>query len=685
MEIDEFRAELLDSVKASAFANMEFDRMEYLTTVVNDLMEFDECPDCIPCYYEGIGRRNKKVEIHGYYFDETDGTFYSFYSDYDGGISPSAITKTELITIFNKVKAFIEESAEGNIQTNTDESNLGYELSLFIEENIQDIERFKVLVITDKPKSERIKAIDTPEIVGKQSSITLWDIVNYHELKISKLGYDETVINISDFHSNPIPCLPLFNNGDEYQSYLCSVPGAFLAKIYGKYGNRLLEANVRSFLTTRGKVNKMIRDTILKEPEKFFAFNNGITITASDIGIKFYDDRAEIESLTSMQIVNGGQTTASLYFTKTKDKTSLEGIEVPMKIIVLPPMKAEELIPMISRSSNTQNKVSEADFFSNHEFHRVIERLSRNTRAPAVQGMQYSTGWFYERARGQYQQEIMSRTPSEKEKFKLQNPKKQFFTKTDLAKFVNSYEQLPHTVSKGAQANFLKFAEKISTEWEHSNKRFDENYFKDCVSLGILFRQTERIVSNQDWYTGAYRANIVTYSIAKLSYMLEKDGKALNLNKIWTEQTIPPELERQIGDIAKIVHQVITVDSLGQNVTQYCKKAECWERVKNSRLSLNEDIHFCTVRESQDAAQFRQRRQTLKPKGDVNLIEVVNLGEDYWREIYAWGVENGYMGKKDQEIMRTAMNLQRKRPSERQAKYILEIRQRLIEEGYGVR
>lgn len=556
---------------------------------------------------------------------------------------------------------------------------------MFIEENILDIERIKVLIITDRPKSERIKTIDTSEIEGKQSSIILWDIINYHELKVSKLGYDDTIINVTDFQTANIPCLPINNNGEEYQSYLSSVPGDFLAKIYGKYGNRLLEANVRSFLTTRGKVNKMIRDTIMKEPEKFFAFNNGITVTASDIRLNHIDGKTEIESITSMQIVNGGQTTASLYFTKAKDKTSLEGIDVPMKIIVLPSKMAEDLIPRISRSSNTQNKVSEADFFSNHEFHRVIERLSRNTRAPATGGEQYSTRWFYERARGQYQQEMMSRTQSEKEKFKLQNPKKQFLTKTDLAKFVNSYEQMPHIVSKGAQANFLKFAESISVEWEHSSKRFDETYFKNAVSLGILFRKTEQIVSNQDWYTGAYRANIVTYAISKLSSMLEREGKALNLNKIWMEQSISAELESQIADIAKVVHYVITVASAGQNVTQFCKKAECWERVKNSRAVPNNDIGLYTIRESENVVDLRQKRQTLKPRGDVCLMEVVNLGESYWRDIYEWGVENGYMTSKDREIMRTAMNLQRKRPSERQAKYILDLRLRLIDEGYGIR
>lgn len=684
MEVEEFRSELLDSVKASAHANMDYDRMEYLATVARDLMEFDESPDFIPCYFEGIGKRNKKAEIHGYYLDETDGTFYSYYCDYDGSSNPPNIIKTELMNIYNKVKTFIEDSIDGIIQNNVDESDPGYQLADFIEANVDDIERFKFIIVTDKPKSERIKSIDTEDICGKQSILALWDIINYHEIKISKMGYDETIINILDYHSEPIPCLALSTGAEEYQSYLCSVPGGFLARIYGKYGNRLLEANVRSFLTTRGKVNKGIRDTIMKEPEKFFAFNNGITVTASDISISCSHGKTSIETITSMQIVNGGQTTASLYFTKSKDKIELDDVEVPMKIIVLPPRMAEELIPRISRSSNTQNKVSEADFFSNHEYHRVLERLSRNTRAPAAIGMQYSTRWFYERARGQYQQEMMSRTPSERDKFKLQNPKKQFFTKTDLAKFVNSYEKEPHIVSRGAQANFLKFAEKISIEWEHNNARFNEQYFKDCVALAILFRQTEKIVSNQEWYTGAYRANVVTYSIAKLSYMLEKDGKTLDLNKIWTEQGISASLEIQIADIAKIVHYVITVDSAGQNVTQFCKKAECWERVMNARAFLNEDIRSCVVRETEEMTHLRQKRQTLKPKGDVHLIEVVNLGEQYWREIYAWGVENGYLNSKDRDIMRTAMNLQRKRPSEKQAKYILDLRRHLIDEGYGI-
>ena len=132
----------------------------------------------------------------------------------------------------------------------------------------------------------------------------------------------------------------------------------------------------------------------------------------------------------------------------------LDKIHVQMKLSVVTVEEAESLegmIEKIARYSNSQNKVSDADFFSNHPYHQAMERLSRRIPAPAVLGAQYHTRWFYERARGQYQNAQLHLTPAKKREFLRENPRAQMLSKTDVAKFENSWMGKPHIVSQGAQ------------------------------------------------------------------------------------------------------------------------------------------------------------------------------------------------------------------------------------------
>ncbi|MDE5586880.1 MAG: AIPR family protein, partial [Bacilli bacterium] len=330
----------------------------------------------------------------------------------------------------------------------------------------------------------------------------------------SSLGKESIEIDFSNLTKNGLSCVKATDN-EEYSSYLAIISGEVLANLYLEYGSRLLEGNVRSFLSVKGKVNKGIRNTILNEPEMFFAYNNGIAATATEIELVNNDNGIYIKRLKDLQIINGGQTTASIANAKIQDKVDLHDVYVPMKLSIVDNEKAKEMIPIISRCANSQNKVDEADFFSNHPYHVRLEEYSRKIYAPSVNGNQYQTIWFYERARGQYVQEQMKLSTAEKKKFQLKNPKNQLLKKVDVAKYINTYECGPYIVSRGAQANMRYFAERISKAWEKNNTIYNEYYFKKVIALAILFKSTEQLVTNQQWYKEikAYRANIVTYSI----------------------------------------------------------------------------------------------------------------------------------------------------------------------------
>jgi hypothetical protein len=339
-----------------------------------------------------------------------------------------------------------------------------------------------------------------------------------------------------------------------------------------------------------------------------------------------------------LQIVNGGQTTASLTTAKRKDEAELKDIYVQMKLSVIGPDRADELIPQISRSANSQNKVNDADFFSNHPFHVRIETHSRRLWAPAFAGAQHETHWFYERARGQFLNEQVRMSPAEKRRFLQQNPRDQLITKTDLAKYEKAWREIPHIISLGAQKNFRYFAEYIDELWKASDSDFNEEHFRNIVARAIIWKYTERMVSRQSWYQGGYRANVVAYTIAKLALLIRTAAKdkVLDFRTIWNQQRISQAMERQLEQIAEAVfNTIVAEDRPVDNVTERCKKKLCWERVECLKIALFPTFNADLVDRTELLAAKKDakncKRQTLElPSRQKSFSLVPSIGNNLY-------------------------------------------------------
>jgi AIPR protein len=280
-----------------------------------------------------------------------------------------------------------------------------------------------------------------------------------------------------------------------------------------------------------------------------------------------------IAGIRDFQIVNGGQTTASLYQAFRKDKADVSGIYVQTKLTVVDRDRMDEIVPLISRYANNQNKVSEADFSANDPFHIRIEELSRTIWAPIADDTQRQTRWFYERARGQYvDAKNRESTPAKQKAFANNHPTTQKFTKTDLAKFEYTWQQLPHIVSLGAQKNFAKFTVELA---ESGYPELDKTYFTHLIAKAILFKSAEKIIHNEKF--GGYRANIVTYTLAYLSYKIQQD---IDLDEIWKNQSLSHSIQQSIQLISREIHQVIVNPPEGRNITEWCKKESCWKAIQ---------------------------------------------------------------------------------------------------------
>jgi hypothetical protein len=434
-----------------------------------------------------------------------------------------------------------------------EESTPAFDMILAISEAFPDIRKTRIIVITDgfAVIKERAKL----SWYKREVLTEVWDVRRLFQLSTSGKPQESIDIDFLKEFGEAIPCLasPVFD--PDYQAHLAILPGAVLAEIYEKYGGRLLERNVRAFLQARGKVNSGIRKTILDEPERFLAYNNGISATAS--GIDFVDlpnGGTGISVVRDLQIVNGGQTTASIHHVAKRDRerarVDLSKLYVQAKLTIVPASKLDEIVPLISRYANSQNKVNEADFEANSPFHVAIENYSRRVWAPARAGEPRMTHWFYERARGQYADSLgRELTPGKKRDFKLTNPLAQKFTKTDLARFVNCWNQLPHIASQGAEKNFRYFTMEMAKDRQAQATQKD---FQEVVAMAILYRQTEKIITQKAY--GGYRANTVAYTISLLSKLLESK---LDLEKIWIDQTIDSDLAQFLGELSVFVREVL--------------------------------------------------------------------------------------------------------------------------------
>jgi hypothetical protein len=685
VNLDEFRQFLLNETGAWAESDRNFTHSSFVDVAVGYLEEAGEVSDFEPCYYRGVGLRRRSLAIDGYAFDDADGSLRLFLADPALEEPAPTLTQSEARSLFGRLRAVVEEAIEGRLVADLDPSTPIFGFATELIRRLPEVSRIRSYVLTAARLSTRSADWPDGELAGIAVESHIWDITRFHRLHASRSGRDELIVDFGGLVRGGLPCIEAGNASEDYSAYLCVVPATTLADIYDYYGSRLLEGNVRSFLTTKGRVNKGIRNTVLNEAPMFFAYNNGIAATASSITIEETDRGSRLLTATDLQIVNGGQTTASLASARRQDKATLDGVFVPMKLSVVTPERSGEIIPLISRYANSQNRVSDADFFSNHEYHRRLEQISRRLWAPAKPGAQYETHWFYERARGQYVNEMAALSPSERRRYQQLNPRDQVVTKTDLAKAENSWRQLPHVVSRGAQKNFLDFASFVTARWDTNPSVFHEDYFRSVVARILMFRSTERLVSAQPWYSGGYRANVVTYTIAKLAEIVARQaiGQELDFRRIWQRQGLTPSLLVQLELIAHAMHLVITDPPAGvQNVTEWSKREACWERARTvdidllpetaSELSLAE-----VVRDVERVARSQQRQDI----GISAQTAVVELGHDYWANLRTWADERLLLPAEDEYLVRMAAGLAEGFPTDRQSKRLLQLKTRLELEG----
>ncbi|MBV9119999.1 MAG: AIPR family protein, partial [Chloroflexi bacterium] len=575
-------------------------------------------PDAELCAETLTGHRGRKLEIDAWSTDDADGSLHLFVAIWDGGAKyPSSITLTDAREQgFNRLLGVFGQSRDGWLTNNIEESRPLWALARRIQ-TMPLPTAVRVHVLTDRPISERLREIageQTPEKVP--ITFQIWDVTRLKRIHEALSVRDDLVVDFSHLDGGGLPVLPASVGSGEYDGYLAVIPGEILAEIYIQHGSRLLEGNVRTFLGRSGKVNKGIAATVAQDPSKFFAYNNGIAATASEVTtISGVNGSLILTSASDLQIVNGAQTTASLASAAREKILPARTVFVPMKLSVVAPAVASDLIPFISRFANSQNGVRPSDFFANHPFHRRIEEVSRRILAPAVAGSQVQSHWYYERARGQHLNDQVGLSSAKRNQFLLINPRRQVITKTDLAKVECCFNLEPDVASKGAEKAFVAFAERISKEWIDESHRatYGDEWFKSAVARVILFRAAEAGISKAAWYEGGYRAQIVAYSCAKLAKLaLDQDGSGgLDYIRVWAQQSAGDALERQIAKVSEAMARVLQNPPLaGQNISEWAKQQACRRNALEEQAEVVRGFDEWVISSEDKRASKRERRAT---------------------------------------------------------------------------
>ncbi|MCG9627237.1 AIPR family protein [Vibrio mediterranei] len=582
---------LAQEIKIGSISEQDLENTQFFNIYAELAAENGDTPDLeyCPILYQG----SSKYKIDGYAFDLLDGggsesgDLYLAVCDYYQDDKPPVVNAKHITRALDFAERFINKALSNEHLSLLEEEDPEYQLCMLIQQYHSRIKRIRVVVLTNGHLKTRKNVFETREVGNYILHVNVIDLERY--IKISSMGNEPVEIDFANDFGGGIRFLMSSSNVNKYSSYLFAIRGEILADIFAAYGNRLLEQNVRTYLQARTNVNKGILKTIAEEPEMFLAYNNGITATASSVEKSALNDEQIITKISNLQIVNGGQTTASLLHARDSLGKDLSDVYVQVKLSVIDESRLQEVVPKISEYANTQNKVSLADLASNSPAQVKIQRLSQEVIPPQKAGHLHIVKWFYERSRGQYKNLFAYKTRKDKDKLEREYPKKQLIVKTDLAKYELAFDGKPHIVSLGAQKCFLSYTNVLKNLAAKDGSELNEIWYKRAIAKALLFKDLDSKILQSSWYKKdrGYKAQIVAYTIAACADGFRRNAMQMNLDIIWERQEVPAPLSEWMQNQAYKVASILkSPPPHVRNISEFAKKLACWEEAIAGKVGI---------------------------------------------------------------------------------------------------
>jgi hypothetical protein len=658
-ELESFRSDLYLEIGLESHVSGLFTEESFFNVVADKLSSAGVVDNA---QYSNYKNSKLGIRVDGYSWNELERTFNFIISDVGSSdFEIETLTNTEVQKLFKRLEKFIDYACKNKI-SDEDMDTAVAEVASLLDEVKDQILKYRLIVITDSVLSSRFKLPNRRDPDHVEKIYEIWDLERLMNLEYSS-GSNESFTVSEEFFGEGLPIIKASQLTNGTTSYLGVMPASILSNIYDHFGQRLLESNVRTFLDFRSGVNKGLRRSLVTEPENFFAYNNGITVTADAADIVEIEGVYKLKSLQNMQIVNGGQTTASIYFSpreagsiKTDSgemayrSIDLNKVSVQMKLTVLKsddPEFSDSYKASISQYANSQNSVQQSDLVSNHPFHLAIERLSRVQLCPP-NNSGLAQKWFYERTRGQYSTKLRALSAASRKKFELEFPKTQSFSKTDLAKYENTWRMNPHIVKKGAQANLKLLGTDLIKEYESRPIDFEAGYFQDLIAKMILFRTVDKAILKTDWYKSesGLKAEAVTFSISLVRFKLRLKKADLNLRAIYKEQRVSSTLLEVILAAAEKIRRSISDSNFRGgtgNPSEFCKTERGWKKIQTIDIDLSGLRSADVVSSDQVLSQTEEKKEINRASKSVSDYTLIfNKGSSYWSALSTFFLKQHY-------------------------------------------
>lgn len=628
MDIKEFAADFAEQVLLSTEIEETSQEDQITSEIIEYIKDTGEIVEPELCHFKQRG-----IKINAYDYDQESNTLDLFATVAKACNGLQNVSDSDISDAYERILKFYKDAISGKLIQKIDESTESvYELAQIIQDVRESIEHVRFFILTN--------GLCSPDILPNnyiENNISydfhLWDIGRVFQQYSIKAGKQKIEVDFITDYNHRLKCLKMEDASEKVDVYLAIIPGSILANIYGRYQQGLLEKNVRTFLQFKAKVNRGIKKSILEEPDMFFAYNNGISTTAENVTIEYEDNTAYITNISNWQIVNGGQTTASLYSTSLDKNTDLSKVFIQMKLSVIKrDVPIDSIVPFISKYANSQTAIKDSDFSSNDPYHVDMEKFSRQEWIPTNTGGKATSKLFYERTRGQYlDEQSQKRTSADLKRFKTEYPKQKKFSKTDLAKYEMSWLLRPYDVGKGAENNYRLF----ESELKRNPVKVSKIYYHRLIAKAILFKEIDKIVLHEQ--LGGYKANMVAYIIALLSY---KTNKKLNLDYIWENQILSENLFRIIKELIPVIWDHINNPlKTGMNIGEWCKKVECWNSLIDKFITI--DGIKAEIADDTEAISDNLHEYTTAETKLIN--DMSDITPVTWFALSKWAKENNQM------------------------------------------
>lgn len=657
-ELDTFIQNLYHEVQSLVYADENGDSKEnkfteHVMEILADAGETDGIRLCN--YIKENKNENIQFKINGYALEEGYENIDIFISSFKDTNELYKISKAEFEKLIKWSTGFVNAALKGYLNE-IEPSTEAYGLASILCKNRNDIIRVNIFILSngdipyDPPLNFKLKNLEEILI-----SFKIWDIERFHRLSQSTGNREPIEIDFEELMGEVIPCLEMPSRNELYECYLAIVPGSILSNLYRNYGTRLLESNVRAFLQQTGKVNRGIRDTIRLEPHMFLPYNNGLATTAQEVKTRINErGHKVITAIKDFQIVNGGQTTASLFHTAKKYKEAdISKVFVQMKLTVIKDEeKKNQTVPFISRYANSQNKVSELDLTSNSPFLQRLEELSRTTYAVDSKDRNKQTIWFFERVKGQYKEAFNKEpTKGKQNAFKLKYPRNQMIIKSDVAKYMNVWHLKPFHVAKGSQKNYTSFMREI--EKEFSKSKPGRIYWEDLVANAILFQATDKLFGRKN-QNPIGDTNIKSHTVAyALSYFHHITQNKLKLGQIWNTQVIEEDLQFEIKKLLVFVYNYFMNLDVAL-ISEAVKSEKVWDKMKVIKYeNLDFDVvNKYLITEAEFKDRYETRSDDIAETEKYNTLQnIISLGLNFWDGLCLYMLKTNCLSQVEQNYV----------------------------------